>query len=166
MNSCDLSTTLLMASPYNLETNDGVTTQLAAINENGSSEYEACVGTTTRIRTNACTPTNLVRDYENSKDIGHEDGGEDKLCFTWNKCVDDNTVMFKFYSQAWNLNTNRAADTTSLSMSLVTDTNRNRFCMDVPSAANNAYHMWVEAYLDASTNCESETSESYTFRTT
>jgi len=163
MNSCDLSTTLLMESPYNLNTNDLVETQLAAINENGSSEYSACVGSTTKIRTKACTPNNFQRDHDDPQDIGHVDGGEDKLCFKWDKCIDDNTVMFEFRYQAWNLNTNRSIDDY---IKLVTDTSHNKYCMDVPATTNNAYHMWVKAYLNEDTKCESEVSESYTFRTT
>lgn len=130
MNECDLSTTALMQEPFNLKQNDAVLPRYAARNAIGLSGWAECVETSTsaKIRTNACTPSNLVRDTTNADDKA---SGGLKLCFKWDKCVDDNTVMFKFYSQAFNLNTNRLIGA-SVELPL-TDTYANDFCMDIPS---------------------------------
>lgn len=130
MNECDLSTTVLMQEPFNLKQNDAVLPRYAARNAIGLSDWAECVETTTsaKIRTNACTPSNLVRDTTNADDKAN---GGSKLCFTWDKCVDDNLVMFKFYSQAFNLNTNRLIGAPVEKDK--TDTEANDYCMDIPS---------------------------------
>ena len=160
MNECDLSTTVLMQSPFNLKPNDLVVPRYSAVNAVGNSDPAVCATPTAFIRTNACKPTNLVRDETNTDDKAM---GGSKLCFKWDNCVDDDTVMFKFYYQAFNSNTNKLVGTTSAN--LLTDTSATSYCMDIPSEDQKAYHMWVEAYKDPVV-CEEEQSEPYLFRHT
>jgi len=99
MTSCNLSTTRLMQPPFNLRNGDAVVTRLYAMNDAGMSTPDECPDLSTKIRTKPCVPMNFRRDYSNALDENNNVGNPnaDNLCFIWDTCVDDPTVMFKLY---------------------------------------------------------------------
>jgi len=100
MTDCNLSTTRLMQPPFNLRNGDPVMTRLAAINDAGTGTFSSCNLNDVKIRTKPCVPMNFRRDYTNPEDesntVGNVDGED--LCFKWNTCSSDSTVMFIMYS--------------------------------------------------------------------
>jgi len=147
-----------MSPPYSLGVAAPVVTRITAVNNAGNSDADVCSDESTKIRTNPCVPMNFRRDSSNPDDELYTgaSGAGDKLCYVWDKCRDDSTVLYTLYSQEWDNNSGRAKSGTS-PFEQTTRRDDDSYCMPIPSTATHGnYRIWVETSV---AECGSESSD-------